>query len=278
MQTGRIAGLWIYPVKGCRGIPVEAAPVEPMGLAHDRRWMVVRPGGRFLTQRELPALARIGTAIEDGQLVLVLDGQRHPVLPAEGDGRMGVTVWGQRLPAIPQSPQIDRLLAEFLGRAVHLVRFAPEALRPCDPAISPPGARTGFADGFPLLLASTSSLARLNDHLVEAGSEPVPMARFRPNLIVDGLRAWAEDEASWLRAGTTVFRLVSPCERCIVTTTDQASGERLGEEPLRTLRRVHSDTADFPLFGWNLVPILGDEPAPRLQIGDPVALAPGPQR
>jgi uncharacterized protein YcbX len=278
MHTGRIAGLWIYPVKGCRGIPVEAAPVEPMGLAHDRRWMVVRPSGRFLTQRELPALARVGTAIEDGRLVLDLDGQRHPVQPAAGDDRLDVTVWRQRLPAIPQSPEIDRLLSEFVGRAVRLVRFAPEALRPCDPAISPPGARTGFADGFPLLLASTSSLARLNDHLGEAGSEPVPMARFRPNLIVDGLPPWAEDEAPWLRAGTTVFRLVSPCERCIVTTTDQASGERLGEEPLRTLRRVHSDTAGFPLFGWNLVPVLDEEPAPRLQIGDRVALASGPQR
>jgi uncharacterized protein YcbX len=102
------------------------------------------------------------------------------------------------------------------------------------------------------------------------------MARFRPNLVVDGLPPWAEDETPWVRAGTTVFRLVSPCERCIVTTTDQASGERLGEEPLRTLRRMHSDSARHPLFGWNLVPILDDEPAPRLRIGDPVTLAPGP--
>jgi uncharacterized protein YcbX len=272
MVEGRIAGLFVYPVKGCRGIAVDQALVEPRGLAHDRRWLVVRPDGRFLTQREVPALARIVPAIEDERLVLHLGGERHDLLLALPGEPLEITIWRDRFAALTQSPAVDRALSAFLGRAVRLVRFDPSVVRPCDSDVSPPGAHTAFADGFPILLASTTSLARLNDALQEAGADPVPMARFRPSLVVEGLPAWAEDDHPMAETGGLRLKLVSPCERCIVATTDQISGERQGQEPIRTLRRVHADRSGQPLFGWNVVPLTEGDPAPRLRIGDPIRL------
>jgi uncharacterized protein YcbX len=98
------------------------------------------------------------------------------------------------------------------------------------------------------------------------------MARFRPNIVIEGLPAWAEDDHPMVEAAGLRLKLVSPCERCIVTTTDQVTAERRGQEPIRTLRRVHADRAGQPLFGWNVVPLTEDDPAPRLRIGDPIRL------
>lgn len=272
MPDGRIAGLFVYPVKGCRGIAVDQALVEPMGLAHDRRWLVVRPDGRFLTQREVPALARIVPEIGQGRLALRIGEERHELALDQPGEPLEVTIWRDRLAALTQPPAVDRALSDFLGRAVRLVRFNPSVVRPCDPDLSPPGSRTAFADGFPMLLTSATSLARLNDELQAAGAQPMPMARFRPNIVVEGLPAWTEDDHPVAKVASLRLDLVSPCERCIVTTTDQVSGERQGQEPVRTLRRVHADRMGQPLFGWNVVPRMGADPAPLLRIGAPIRL------
>src|SRR3712207_5031736 len=122
-----------------------------------------------------------------------------------------------------------------------LVRFPETTRRSCDPASAPPESHTAFADAFPLLVTTESSLQELNDALMERGEEPVPIDRFRPNIVLSGLPRRAEDSTRRIRLARGLeLLLVQPCERCIVTTTDQISGERRGEEPLAILRRVRS--------------------------------------
>lgn len=274
MAAARITALWIYPVKAGRGLARAEAELGPLGLALDRRWAIVRPDGRALTQREEPRLARLVPRLEPDRLVLSLDGAEL-ALPLDDSGEpLVATVWGDRIEVVAPDPAADRALSDCLGRAVRIVRFPETTVRPCDPAFAPPGSRTAFADGFPLLVTSLTSLAALNAAIVSGGGTPVGMERFRPNLVLDGLPAWAEDRGGSLRLEEgALLRLVKPCARCIVTTTDQASGERLGPEPLRSLRALGRDLAgEGPCFGQNAVPVLADGPV-RLRSGQEVALA-----
>ncbi|BCX17164.1 MAG: MOSC domain-containing protein [Geminicoccaceae bacterium] len=245
-----------------------------MGLAQDRRWMLVRPDGRFLTQREEPQLARLVPRLEPDRLVLSFEGAEL-ALPLDDRGAsIEVVVWADRIEARAPDPEADGLLSRWLGRPVRVVRFPDTAHRPCDPAFTPAGARTAFSDGFPLLVTSATSLAALNAVITARGGSAVPMARFRPNVVLDGLTAWAEDRTRGLvLASGASLLLVKPCARCIVTTTDQETGERLGTEPIRSLQSLDRDLAgEGPCFGWNAVPRLPVGPI-RLRVGDPVALA-----
>jgi uncharacterized protein YcbX len=262
-------------VKGCRGIARDLAALEPLGLAHDRRWLIVRPDGRFMTQREIPALTSIIPEITRTDLVLHFGGRSVAVDLEQPGEPMEITIWKDRFRAFTQPDAIDQALTEHLGRPARFVRFDPDVIRPCNPDVSPPGAHAAFSDEFPLLLTNAASLARLNDGLLEVGAAPVPMERFRPNIVVEGLPAWAEDHHPLVRLEATELRLVSPCERCIVTTTDQQTGIRQGSEPIRTLRKLHADPAGKPLFGWNAVPVSPEKAAPVLRIGMPVRFLPG---
>lgn len=270
---GIVAGIFVYPVKGGRGIALQEARLEPPGLAFDRRWMLVRPDGRFLTQREEPRLARLVPRLEPDRLVLGFDGCEL-ALPLEDRGEpLEVAVWRDRVRAVAPDPEADRALSRALGRAVRIVRFPETVVRTCDPTFAPPDSRTAFSDGFSLLVTSSSSLAALNAAIVAGGGSAVPMARFRPNLVLEGLPAWAEDRAGLVRlASGAALRLVKPCARCIVTTTDQESGERLGPEPIRTLRALGRDfLGEGPCFGANAVPVLPAGPV-ALRLGEPVRL------
>lgn len=257
-RLGTIAELWCHPLKGARGVALEEARLGPLGLDHDRRWMLVRPDGRFLSQREEPRLARLVARVEADRLALELgDTRLHLPLDDRGEPVL-VTVWGDRVEAVAPDPAADRALSAALGRPLRIVRFPEAAVRACDPAFAPPQSRTAFSDGYPLLVTSTSSLAALDAAILERGGEPVPMRRFRPNLVLAGLPAWAEDRAARLRLGDgALLHLVKPCGRCVVTTTDQASGERLGPEPIATLRALGRDfLGEGPCFGQNAVPEL----------------------
>ncbi|WP_027136278.1 MOSC domain-containing protein [Geminicoccus roseus] len=272
MLQGRISGLFVYPVKGCRGIALDQATLGPLGLEHDRRFLVVRPDGRFLSQRELPAMATVVPAFEDGALALRFGGSRHLVDLAMAGPPMEVTIWKDRFPALTGDPATDQALSDHLGRPVRLVRFDPEVERYCRGRGAPPGTRTSFVDDFPILLTSTASLTRLNDQLQEAGGPALPMDRFRPNIVVDGLPAYAEDDHPYAVADGIRLALASACERCIVPTTDQESGERTGPEPIRTLKRYHADDSGRPLFGQNAVWLDDGKPAPALRIGALIGL------
>ncbi|MFD7906831.1 MOSC domain-containing protein [Kitasatospora sp. NPDC059722] len=256
----QLSGLHVYPVKSMYRVSPDSAPVEPWGLAGDRRWMLADPTGRFVSQRENPALGQIRTGLgPDGTLTLTAPGGDRIEIAAPtvaaGDPLAEVEVWGTRFRAAEAPKEAHEWIAEHLGeyRLVHL--DDPHA-RPVDPEYGEPGDTVSMADGFPLLLATTASLARLNELVAAAhpdGHETLPMERFRPNVVVDGSEPWAEDGWRRIRIGELTFRVVKPCGRCVVTTTDQESGERRGPEPLRTLAKHHR-LRKQAAFGMNLIP------------------------
>jgi hypothetical protein len=219
------------------------------GLRDDRRWLVVDASGHFLTQRATPRLALIETTLSEETLELAAPGLQSIALPRVVDGvPLEVTVWNDRVRAIPVNPEADHWLSSFLGHAARLVWLPEAERRPVDPRYAAAGDHVSFADAFPLLLTSTASLDDLNRRL----TEPLPMDRFRPNVVVDAEDAYAEDSWSRIDFGTAAFRVVKPCARCTITTTDQRTGVR-GVEPLRTLAqyRRRGEGVDF---GQNLIP------------------------
>ena len=252
-----VASLHVYPVKSCRGIERRAAVVTDAGLEHDREWMVVGADGRFLTQREQPRLALIDTEVDDTALRLSAAGHGSVdvTLALKGAARE-VVVWQHRCVAHDQGDAPARWLSELLGRPARLVRFDPAHRRPSDHAFT--GLANGysrFADAYALLLISRASLGDLNSRL----PAPLPMNRFRPNVVLDGLGAYGEDRLHELRAGPVTLRLVKPCTRCAIPTTDQETARRdPSEEPLRTLRGYRWDARLRGVtFGQNAIVIDG---------------------
>jgi uncharacterized protein YcbX len=252
-----IESLHVYPVKSCRGLRLTQAQLTATGLAYDREWMVVSADGRFLTQREVPRLAQVGTAIDEERLSLGANGAGSVDVALNCRGRaMQVTVWRDRCAAWDQGDAPARWLSEFLGRPVRLVRFDESVPRRSDPRYTgdtPAWAK--FSDGFALLAISQASLDLLNTKL----PAPLPMNRFRPNLVLGGLEPHGEDRYGDLRGEDgTWLRGVKPCMRCVIPTTDQLSGERTSEEPLRTLREYRwNDELGGITFGQNLIVIAG---------------------
>ena len=266
----RLTSLHIYPVKGLRGTDLGAAEVEPCGLAGDRRWMVVDERGQFLTQRQLPAMARFDAVLSEETLRLSLGDEaiETPRLPAAGGERIAVTVWRSRLQAAAVGGAVDRWLSLRLGRACRLVQLDDPRARPIEPAHARPGEHVSFADGFPLLLASTGSLGALNHGLAARGVGAIGIDRFRPNLVIDGALPWAEERWRLLRIGGLRFRAPKPCVRCVVTSIDQRSGRIAAPgEPLRTLARLRPRPGGI-LFGLNLVA----QQDGRLAVGDRVEI------
>ena len=269
----RVAELWLYPVKSLGGIRLDAAALERRGLRHDRRWMVVDASGRGLTQREQPRLAAIRTAIGPERLVLDVPGhgcQEVPLQERKGaGGRLTVRVWGDTVPALGGDPALDAALSAYLDRPVRLVRLADDARRACDPTYAPAGSETGFADGFPLLVTGEGSLNALNDAIVGRGGEPVPMTRFRPNLVLGGLDAGAEDRAASVRVGDVRLLFVKPCDRCVITTIDQETGEKTGKEPIGALGATRRNPRTRGvMFGQNAVPAAETALPARLEVGE----------
>lgn len=228
-----IASLHVHPVKSCGGIAVDEAPIVETGLEFDREWMVVDARGEFVSQRELPRLALVRTAFKAGTLMLRAPGMLalHLALDAvEGPAR--VTVWDDTLPAFDMGDLAAQWFSDFLGRPLRLARFDPEQKRVADRSrrwTGPIEAYAAFSDAFPLLVASTASLAELNARLAKAGHAAVTMERFRPNIVLDGLDAHGEDHLDEIRLATAegevVIKLVKPCSRCSIPDVDPASGE-----------------------------------------------------
>jgi uncharacterized protein YcbX len=234
-----VTALNVYPVKSCAGIPLHEAVVLDAGLAHDRQWLVVTPDGRFVTQREQPRLALVGTAIDAGRLVLRFpDGARVAVAPGEAARRRDVVVWDDRCSGLDCGDEVAGRLAGLLGRAVRLVEFdasVPRLKR--SPWLADAVATLRYPDGYPILLISAESLDDLNARL----PAPLPMNRFRPNVVVRGLGAFGEDRVRELRAGALRLQPVKPCTRCTITMTDQVSAAVDPAEPLRTLKTYRWD-------------------------------------
>ena len=228
-----LSGLYLYPMKSCAPLPVDAARIEPRGLEHDRRWMVVDADGRFITGREMPRLTLV-RAVPDGD-GLFLQAPAMPDLrvPAPTDaGHTPVVVWKSDVLARPCAAAADAWLGDFLGQPVRLVHMDAGVHRPVLSKHARAGDEVSFADAFPLLLVTQAALDGLNARL----ARPVPVQRFRPNLVVDGAPAHAEDDWSRIRIGGHEFEVGPACVRCVFTTVDPERGERdPGGEPLRTL-------------------------------------------
>ena len=235
-----LADLFVYPIKSCRGTPLARGLLTRSGMLHDREWMVVTPAGRFLTQREVPKLALVSPQLRDG--TLALDAPGMETLALSLDDRSGerrpVVVWRDSCQAIDAGDVAAAWCSAFLERPVRLVRFDESRRRPTDPEWSEGlDGETRFTDGFPLLVLSRASFDDLNARL----PHPLPLDRFRTSLLIDGCDAYAEDRMAALESGDIRIRIVKPCARCVITTTDQATAERDGEEPLRTLRTYRWD-------------------------------------
>ena len=257
-----VRSLHVYPVKSAAGISLSRAEVGDRGFQHDRRFMIVDGAGQFLTQRVLPRMALISVALSSASLRVTGPGMRPleiPLVPSGGSLRP-VQVWRDRCEALSLGPEPARWLSELLGVTCELVYMPEATLRAVDPSFGP--GRVGFADGYPFLLASTASL----DDLSRRGAS-VPMERFRPNIVVDGAPAFAEDHWKRVGIGPVEFRVVKPCARCAITTVDPARGVFSGPEPLRTLAEFRR-SEEGVLFGMNLV----HEGAGVVSVGDEVTV------
>jgi uncharacterized protein len=251
-----LTDLYTYPVKSCGGIRHDRVRMDATGLADDRHWMLVRPHGRFVTQRELPRMALILVSINDDVLTLNAPDRAPLRVPRLANTAMlEVTVWKFDGRGIDCGDEAAAWISGYLETPLRLVRFDPAAPRVCSPEWTPGAtAVTEFSDGFPMLVISRASLAELNSRLPKT----LPMERFRPNLVIDGVAAYDEDRIHELRADGVTIRIVKPCMRCAITTTDQQTGERDGVEPLQTLKTFRFDSQQRGVaFGQNAIPIEG---------------------
>jgi len=257
-----IAALHCYPLKSARGIELASALLTSAGLDQDRRWMVLSSTGRFMTQREVPALARIHPALDAQGLTLTAAGRPSlrvsPTALSAADQAAAtrtVRVWRDDCQAIDEGDAAAAWLTALLGHECRLVRFAPEQRRLSDRHWTGTlEAENRFSDGFPVLVIGAASLTELNARL----PAPLPMNRFRPNLVLDGLEPFDEDRIDELGDGELRLKLVKPCTRCVITTTNQDTATVEGEEPLATLRRYRYDPALRGVaFGQNAVIVAG---------------------
>jgi uncharacterized protein len=238
--------------------------VDGFGLRYDRRWMVIDEAGGFLSQRSHPRLALVVPGL--GQRALRVDAPGMPTLETPLDPSPIVTtqvvVWDDVCSATWVGERAARWFSDFLGTACSLVHMPDGVVRPADPAFAPAETRVSFADGFPFLVISEESLADLNRRL----EVPLPMNRFRPNLVVAGGEPYSEDGWERFEIGGIRLQVVKPCGRCLVTTTDQSTAER-GKEPLRTLATYRKVGGEV-MFGQNVI----HENIGRLRVGDPVVM------
>ena len=261
-----LSTLYYYPIKACRGHAAQTAFLERRGLERDRRFMIVDQEGTFLTQRDEPALALVVPNLTDRGLGLSapnMPGLSLPVAAYAPTWR--VNVWSSHgVNAADQGDEAAEWLSAYLNRPARLVYMPDESIRPVDPKYAiHADDHVSFADGYPVLVASQESLDDLNTRL----ETPLPMNRFRPNLVVAGCKPFEEDTWKRIRIGEVELALVKPCARCEVTTIDQATAAR-GKEPLKTLATFRRLNGSKVMFGMNAIPLNEG----RLRVGDRVEI------
>jgi uncharacterized protein YcbX len=262
-----IASLHLYPIKSCAGLTLQEARLGHAGLEHqgvgDREWMLVdADGGRFLTQRQAPRMALIRPALGDGVLRVEAPGQDALPVPLDGiearRAERAVQVWTHECLAIDEGDEAAAWFSAFLGRPLRLVRFDPAHRRASNREWTGEiEALNRFSDGYPILLISQSSLADLNDRLMENGREALPMNRFRPNIVLDGVGPYEEDYMEALAGNGVRLKPVKPCPRCPIPSIEQTTGE-FGPDPLDILSQYRDDErTGGVVFGQNMVVLEG---------------------
>lgn len=276
VRMSTIRALYSYPIKSCAGVALELAICEEQGLAHDRRWMVVDDRGEFLSQREAPRLALVTTALAGETMRVGAPGMLRIELPLEVEedepsAMRKVSIWNDVVGAVDEGDYVAQWFSDFLGRPARLVKLHPDARRLCDTrriAGAPVAHR--FADAYPLLVVGAASLDDLNLRLGGADIDAVPMNRFRPNVVIDGVDAYAEDGMDALHVGTVTLQVVQRCVRCEIPCIDQSTAIR-SAEPMATLSRYRADAASDGgvVFGVYCIVALGR--GQTLSVGQSVA-------
>lgn len=284
-----ISEINIYPIKSLKRIALQSSMIEPRGLEFDRRWLIVDKDGQFLTQREVPRMATVNVAMRGDALEVWANGSgRMSVDPLFEGERVVTRVWDSTSEAFRYDVETNEWFSDALEREVKLLYMPDNAGREISQLFNQGNERVSFADGYPLLVIGEASLADLNSRLgqTHSGESPafrqLPMNRFRPNIVVSGSVAFAEDDWKRFRVGEAIFRSTKPCARCVMTTVDQIKGEFDGKEPLKTLAtyRMAKDVmpdryeslglnATAVLFGQNLVP---ETPGATIKVGDKVTV------
>jgi uncharacterized protein len=250
-----VTDLFVYPLKSARGIACPRVRLAATGFEADRQWMLVNVHGVFLSQRTHPQLACIVPDLDAGELVLHAPGLPPLRLPRNCSGeRLCVRVHQDRCVGLDEGADAAEWASRAAGEAVRLVRVPPHNERRANPAFAGTAAAPmGFADGFPVLVCNAASLADLNTRLATG----IPMERFRPNVVLEGLPAWAEDRIDTLTLGEVTLRLVKPCTRCTIPSIDQRTG-RPSIDPTPALRRFRFDKLLRGVkFGENAVIVTG---------------------
>ncbi len=247
--------LHIYPLKSGRGIAQQRVALALSGFAWDRHWMMVNAQGQFLSQRTHPILAQITTAIGESAFTLQIAEEAPLSLPLQPQGDPAtVRVWQDGCEALDQGAAASAWASRILGEAVRVVRMPARPTRVANARYAgEQPVPMSFADGYPVLVCNQSSLEELNRRM----PEPVGMERFRPNLVLEGLPAFAEDRISILRIGAVILKLVKPCTRCLITATDQRTGAR-STDPLPVLKQFRMNhELHGVMFGENAIPLQG---------------------
>ena len=274
MAGCRLASITLYPVKSAAGVDLDASRIEARGLAGDRRWMVVDPQGRCLTGRDHPRLVLVRARLGGEELRLEAPGTTPLTVAraargagSEGAGLRRVTIWGEDCHGFDAGDGAAEWFGDLLETPVRLVEMTDDCVRPPDPDVARPGDLVSFADCFPVLLIGRASLDELNGRL----GAPTSMRRFRPNLVVEGARPFAEDHWWRLRIGQVEFEGAENCERCTFPTIDPETGTKdARREPMRTLATFRRRPEGGVFLGQNLIPrTLG-----TVRVGDEVEILP----
>lgn len=255
-----VKSLHFYPIKSCAGIDLQTAVIDERGIKDDRGWLIVTTDNKFLTQRQIPKMALITATIvgDNGGRSLKLEANGEPPLTvreftalekSEGLSERKVTVWDDSdLRSIDQGDEAAEWLSKFLDTDVRLVRMSDDGIRNVKGELpTAPPAVFAFQDGFPFLIISSATLDDLNRRL----EEPLPMNRFRPNIVIEGSEAFAEDHWATIRIGDVTIECDKPCARCVITTIDQKTAVK-HSEPLKTLAKFRKEDNSV-MFGQNAI-------------------------
>lgn len=248
MAELQVSELIIYPVKSTGHISLQQTKIDNFGLIDDRRWMLVDEQGDYISQRKHPRLCLIKTSLEPDGLIL-----RAPEMPDfrvtndQRSDRITVTIWDDKCSAVDCGDEVAAWLKDFMGQNSRLVYFPENEKRQIDQQYGRLGEYTAFSDGFPILLISQGSLDDLNNKL----DKPVPMIRFRPNIVVSGCEGFAEDNWKRIKIGSIELRIVKPCSRCIIPNIDTVTAKR-GKEPAYTLSQYRKRDNKI-YFGQNVI-------------------------
>ena len=266
----KISSIRVYPIKSLGGAEMASARFSARGFELDRRWMLADRNGRFLSQRDFPALALMRVEPQSDSLSVTnplgfsID---VPFIP-NGEGAIEVSVWDDAASGLTYSSAIDKFFSDYIGSDCRLVKIDDAVARPVEESFRVhPEDEVSFADGFPFLIIGESSLADLNARL----ESDVAMDRFRPNIIFSGGEPFAEDGWARVRIGEHEFHVVKPCARCVMTTIDQETGAK-GTEPLATLSTFRMSSASGKrriLFGQNAI---ASGASGMVRVGDPIEL------